>query len=76
MTERTEHVSARVPVTLIESARREAGQPNATLAGLVRMALALLAGHSREAAERYAATLPKIPYRYREDADQDHVLTP
>jgi len=55
--EPTMQVIARVPVSLVESATREAERhlPGVTLSGAVRLALARLAGLSDD----YAAELPR-----------------
>jgi hypothetical protein len=72
--ERTEQVVTRVPESLLAQARRHA-EPGMPTSGLVRFALALLAGMSRDQAASLAR-LPRTNYRFRNrDNDQDVIAS-
>jgi len=63
ITERTMRVDARLPVDLVASATARARQsrPGLSMSGVVRLALARLAGLPDE----YADALPRTPYGKR-----------
>lgn len=66
--QRTRQIATRIPVDLAESAARAARQlrPGITMAGVVRLALARLAGMTDD----YADELPRTPYGLRKPTDR------